>query len=152
LTLRLVADATIVLPKKFVDTQFEMFGKTLRGVPQIKVRWKRGVDFASAVLGEAIGKIYVAKYFTPETKAAADKLVGNLLAAMGKRLDNLAWMSDATKAKAKAKLAAYNPKIGYPKKWRDYSALDIVAGDAYGNAWRASEFEYNRQLGHLGQP
>ena len=97
-------------------------------------------------MGEAVGQIYVAKYFTPETKARADRLVKNLLAAMGQRLDALTWMSPETKAKAKAKLATYNPKIGYPKKWRDYSSLQIVAGDAVGNADRAAVFEYDRVL------
>ena len=152
LTLQLLSGAAPFLSKAFVDTNFEFYGKTLNGTPELEARWKRGVDGASGLLGEAIGKIYVAKYFTPETKAAADKLVHNLLVAMGQRLDGLTWMSAETKVKAKEKLATYNPKIGYPKKWRDYSALQITAGDAVGNAWRAAEFGYNFQLSHLGQP
>ena len=152
LTVHLVSDAAPYLAKKFVDAKFDMYGKTLTGTPQIEERWKRGVDHVTGAMGEAVGKLYVEKYFTPETKAHADRLVKNLLVAMGQRLDGLTWMSEETKAKAKEKLAMYNPKIGYPKKWRDYSKLEVVAGDAVGNAERAAAFEYNRELAHLGQP
>jgi len=152
LTLRALTDAAPYLPKKFVDVHFEMYGKTLTGTPQQKDRWKRAVEDITRKLGEAVGQVYVARYFTPETKAHADQLVKNLLTSMGQRLDGLAWMSPETKTKAKAKLATYNPKIGYPKQWRDYSALTIVAGDALGNATHAAAFEYNRQLAKLGKP
>lgn len=152
LTLRLLADAAPFLSKKFVDTHFEFFGKTLSGTPQLRDRWKRGVDGVTGALGESVGKLYVGKYFPPETKAQADQLVQNLLIAMGQRLDALTWMSAETKTKAREKLATYNPKIGYPSKWRDYSALQVVAGDPVGNAVRASEFEYNRLLAKLGKP
>ncbi len=152
LALQAATDLAPTLSKAFVDAHFEMFGKTLSGTPVNEERWKRGVDGVVGALGEAVGKIYVAKYFPPETKAAADKLVKNLLVAMGQRLDGLAWMSPETKAKAKAKLATYNPKIGYPTKWRDYSVLEVVAGDAAGNAIRVAEFNYNRELAKLGKP
>ncbi|MBS1122834.1 MAG: peptidase [Deltaproteobacteria bacterium] len=152
LTLHLLTDAAPYLSAKFVDTQFEMYGKTLSGTPQIKDRWKRGVDEVTGAMGEAVGKIYVDKYFTAQTKARADQLVRNLLVAMGQRLDALAWMSEPTKAKAKAKLATYNPKIGFPKHWRDYSTLEVVAGDPVGNAARAAAFEYDRRLAKLGKP
>ncbi|MEO7735088.1 MAG: M13 family metallopeptidase [Kofleriaceae bacterium] len=152
LTLSAVSHAAPFLPKKFVDLHFEMFGKTLTGTPQLQERWKRGVDFVTAQLGEAVGSLYVAKYFTPETKAHADQLVKNLLVSMGQRLDGLTWMGADTKAKAKDKLATYNPKIGFPKKWRDYSALKVVPGDAVGNALRGAEFEYNRRLAKIGKP
>jgi putative endopeptidase len=152
LTVHAISEAAPYLSKKFVDARFEMYGKTLSGTPQIKDRWKRGVDQITATMGEAVGKIYVAKYFTPETKAQADELVHNLLVSMGQRLDALTWMGEDTKAKAKAKLATYNPKIGYPKKWRDYSALEVVAADPVGNATRASAFAYNRLLAKLGKP
>jgi len=156
LTLHVLTAAAPYLPRKFVDTHFEMFGKTLTGTPQIKERWKRAVESLSGGrggrLGEAVGSLYVARYFTPQTKAAADALVKNLLVSMSQRLDGLAWMGAETKAKAKEKLATYNPKIGYPKKWRDYSALNIVPGDAVGNAMRLAEFDYNRQLAKLGKP
>jgi putative endopeptidase len=152
LIVHLLSDAAPALPKKFVDLHFDMYGKTLSGTPQIKERWKRGVEFTARAMGEAVGKIYVAKYFTPETKRHADDLVHNLLVAMGQRLDGLTWMSPETKAKAKAKLATYNPKIGYPNKWRDYSSLQIVAGDPAGNERRAATFEYDRNLAKLGKP
>ena len=152
LTVLALTDAAPYLPKQFVDTHFEMFGKTLSGTPEIRARWKRAVDEISGTMGEAVGQIYVAKYFTPETKARADQLVKNLLQAMGQRLDALTWMSAETKAKAKQKLATYNPKIGYPNKWRDYAALTITPGDALGNALRASAFDYDRQLAKLGKP
>ncbi len=152
LTIRLMSAAAPYLSKQFVDTRFEMYGKVLSGTPQIEERWKRGVDGVTEAMGEAVGKLYVAKWFTPETKAHADQLVQNLLTSMGQRLDGLTWMSDETKAKAKAKLATYNPKIGYPKKWRDYGKLEVVDGDAAGNALRAGAFEYDRELAHLGQP
>jgi putative endopeptidase len=152
LTVHLLTEAAPYLPKKFVDTHFEMYGKALSGTPQLRERWKRGVDQVNGALGEGIGKIYVARHFTPDTKAKADELVKNLLVAMGQRLDGLTWMSAETKARAKEKLATYNPKIGYPKKWRDYSSLQVVAGDPLGNAERASRFEYDRLLAKLGQP
>jgi putative endopeptidase len=152
LTFHAVSEAAPFLPKKFVDAHFEMYGQTLTGTPQIKERWKRAVDLITGGMGEAVGQIYVARYFTPETKAHADALVKNVLTSMGQRLDGLAWMSAETKAKAKAKLATYNPKIGYPRVWRDYSALTIKPGDAAGNARRTAEFEYNRRLAKLGKP
>ncbi len=156
LTLQLLTESAPYLPNRFVDTHFEMFGKALSGTPQIKERWKRAVEDLTGGrggrMGEAVGSLYVTKYFPPETKASADALVKNLLVSMGQRLDGLAWMSPETKAKAKAKLSTYNPKIGYPKEWRDYSALTVVAGDAIGNAQRMAEFDYNRRLAKLGKP
>jgi putative endopeptidase len=152
LTLHALTETAPYLPKKFVDTHFEMYGKTVTGTPQIRERWKRAVDEITGGMGEAVGNLYVAKYFTPETKAHADALVKNLLVAMGQRLDGLTWMGAETKAKAKAKLATYNPKIGYPKKWRDYSALKITGDDAVGNAVRTAQFEFGRQLSRLGKP
>jgi putative endopeptidase len=149
---RLITEAAPTLSKAFVETHFEFYGKALTGTPQLRDRWKRGVDGVTGSLGEAVGKLYVAKYFPPETKAQADQLVQNLLVAMGQRLDALEWMSPATKAKAKEKLATYNPKIGYPNKWRDYSALKIVAGDPVGNAFRSGAFEYDRLVAKLGKP
>jgi putative endopeptidase len=152
LTLHLLTESAPLLSKPFVDAQFAMFGTTLKGTPKIEDRWKRAFQLINVGLGEAAGQLYVAKYFTPETKAHADQLVKNLLTSMGQRLDGLTWMSPETKAKAKEKLATYAPHIGYPSKWRDYSKLKIVAGDSFGNARRMAEFEYARRLAHLGQP
>jgi putative endopeptidase len=150
--MRILDEAAPYLSKAFVDLNFAFRGTTLAGTPKIKERWKRGVDGVSAALGESVGKLYVEKYFTSDTKAKADQLVKNLLVAMGQRLDSLSWMGAETKAKAKQKLATYNPKIGYPNVWRDYSALDVKAGDPFGNAERSSAFEYQRYLKKLGQP
>ncbi len=128
------------------------YGTTLNGTPQLKDRWKRGVDLVNGSLGEAVGQVYVQKYFPPESKAKADELVRNLISAMDKRLNNLTWMAPETKLKARAKLAAFTPKIGYPDKFRDYTSLKVVKGDVLGNADRVAEFEYNRQLNKIGKP
>jgi putative endopeptidase len=99
-----------------------------------------------------VGEAYVARYFTPETKAKMDELVQNLIKAMDQRLAGLAWMAPETKTRARAKLAAFTPKIGYPSKWRDYSALTVVNGDAVGNLFKTYDFEYNRMIGKMGKP
>jgi putative endopeptidase len=152
LTFHTIKDAAPYLSKAFVDENFSFDGPVLSGTPVLKDRWKRGVDVVNAALGEAVGQLYVDKHFTPDAKAKADELVKNVRKAMDARLANLAWMAPETKVKARAKLAAFTAKIGYPDKWRDYSALKIVRGDALGNAIRATEFEYNRQLAKIGKP
>lgn len=152
LTFRTVAAAAPMLPKAFVDESFAFNGKALAGTPQLKDRWKRGVDLVGGGMGEAVGQLYVAKHFPPEAKAKADELVRNLIKAMDVRLANLDWMAPETKVKARAKLAAFTPKIGYPDTWRDYSSLEIRPGDALGNALRAASFEYKRNLDKLGKP
>ncbi len=141
-----------VLPAAFDQEQFAFYGTLLSGTPQQEERWKRAVGFTSGALSDEVSKVYVAQYFPPETKAAADTLVKNVLAAMGTRIDKLDWMAPETKVKAHAKLAAFTPKIGYPDRWRDYSALKIVSGDAFGNEQRAAEWRYNYNIGHLGKP
>ncbi len=146
-----VKAASPMLSKAFVDLNFG-WAQTLSGTPKLKDRWKRGVDLVNGTMGEAVGEIYVARYFPPEAKAKADELVRNLIKAMDARLANLAWMAPETKVKARAKLAAFTPKIGYPSKWRDYSALKVERGDLWGNVMRATEFEYQRQLGKIGKP
>ncbi|MEO7681245.1 MAG: M13 family metallopeptidase [Sphingomonas sp.] len=135
-----------VLPAAFDREQFAFYGTVLNGTPQQQERWKRGVQFTSGILTDDVSKIYVAKYFPPATKAAADNLVKNIIAAMNARIDRLEWMAPETKAKAHAKLAAFTPRIGYPSHWRDYAALSIVNGDAFGNELRANQwaFDYNR--------
>lgn len=141
-----------VLPKAFDDEQFAFAGTVLSGTPEQEARWKRGVQFTSGALGDEVSKLYVAQYFPPETKAAADTLVKNVLAAMGKRIDTLEWMAPETKVKAHAKLAAFTPKIGYPSQWKSYDNLTITAGDAFGNEWRANEWAHQDNIGHLGKP
>jgi putative endopeptidase len=140
------------LPKAFVDEGFAFYGKTINGTPKLRDRWKRGVIVVDRALGEAVGKLYVAKYFPPAEKARAEEMVRNLVAAFARRIDKLEWMAPATKAKAKAKLAALKVGVGYPDKWRDFSALEVVRGDALGNYERASLFEYHRNLKKLGGP
>jgi len=150
--LRVLRSFAPYLSNDFDRANFAFYGTTLSGTPQQQDRWKRGVNTASGALGEAIGQQYVARYFPPEAKAEADKLVRNVVAAMGDRLRNLQWMAPETKTKALAKLAAFTPKIGYPDTWRDYSALQVVRGDLVGNVARANAFEYQRDLNKLGKP
>lgn len=152
LTFHLVKQAAPYLSKAFVEEDFAFDGPVLSGTPALKERWKRGVDEVNGALGEAVGELYVAKYFTPDAKAKADALVRDILAAMGKRIDKLAWMAPETKVKAREKLAGIDVKIGYPSKWRDYSALKVERGDPLGNALRARSFEYERQLAKVGKP
>ena len=140
-----------LLPKAFVDEDFE-FQKVLSGVAVQRERWKRGVGFVGGGLGEAAGQLYVAKYFPPETKAKADQLVRNLLAAMRLRLQNLTWMAPETKVKAIAKIDAFRPKIGYPDKWIDYSAIAIARDDAYGNLSRTIEASFDRDAKRIDLP
>jgi len=152
LSFHAIEDASTFLPKAFADERFNFYGKTLSGVPQQRPRVQRAVDLTNAVLGDAVGKLYVAQYFPPATKAKAEEMVANIVKAFGKRIDALTWMTPETKAKAKVKLATLKVGIGYPAKWRDYSSLEIVKGDALGNARRASLFEYHYQLAKLNQP
>ncbi|MBN1204746.1 MAG: M13 family metallopeptidase [Myxococcaceae bacterium] len=152
LTFHAIARAAPFLPKAFVEESFAFNGRVLSGAQQQRERWKRGVDVASEAMGEAIGKRYVEKYFPPEARAEADKMVRNIIAALGQHIDALAWMTPETKARAKEKLTTLQVSIGHPAKWRDYSGLEISRGDAYGNAWRASRFEYQRNLDKLGKP
>jgi putative endopeptidase len=152
LAFRAVERASSVLPRAFVDEQFAFYGKVLQGTPKLRDRWKRGVADTDGALGEAVGKLYVEKYFPASEKARAAEMVRNEVAAFALRIDRLEWMAPETKAKAKAKLGALKVGVGYPDRWRDYTALEIVRGDAFGNARRASLFEYRRNLGKLGQP
>lgn len=145
-----IEDAAPVLSKAFSDEYFAFNGKAVAGTPQQRERWKRGVDLTSEALGEAVGKIYVENYFPPEFKARAQEMANNVLKAFAARLDRLDWMGPETRAEAKRKLANFRVMVGYPDRWRDYSGLRIVAGDAYGNWHRASLFEYRRNLAKLG--
>ncbi len=140
------------LSKAFVDGRFAFHGGVLNGTPQNADRWKRGIAQTNAALPEAVGQLYVAKYFPPETKAQMQAMVKNLVAAFGARIDRLTWMSPATKARAHAKLATLRVGVGYPDRWVDYSALAIVRGDALGNRLRAEAFEYQRRVARIGTP
>jgi putative endopeptidase len=140
------------LPQKFDQENFAFYGTTLNGTPQQEERWKRAVNFTVGALGDDVSKLYAAKYFPPETKSAADELVHNLIAAMDRRIDKLDWMSEETRTKAHAKLAAFTPKIGYPSQWRDMGGLTIDSADLLGNAMRSARFEHAYQTGKLGGP
>ncbi|TFU06040.1 M13 family peptidase [Polymorphobacter arshaanensis] len=145
-------NAAPMLSDAIAAENFAFDGTVLNGTPEDQPRWKRGVDMTTNALGEAVGKLYVADYFPPASKAAADALVKNIITSMDARLAALTWMDPATKVQARAKLAAFTPKIGYPDKWRDYSKLDVVRGDALGNYLRAQEFETQHDLDKLGKP
>jgi putative endopeptidase len=152
LTYHTIEQAANFLPKAFVDERFAFFGKALFGIPEQRPRWQRGVDFTSGALGEVVGKLYVEKHFPPESKAKVRAMVDDIVKAFNKRIDSLDWMSPETKTKAKEKVATLRVGVGYPDKWQDYSSLEVVKGDALGNADRAVLFEYRRQLAKLKQP
>ena len=152
LAMRTISSLAGYLSKDFVDTNFAFYGTTLSGTPAIRERWKRGVGLVEGVLGEAVGQLYVAEHFPESHKARMEALVANLIEAYRISITGLEWMGGDTKEKALEKLAAFTPKIGYPAKWRDYSSLDIVAGDLLGNIERSNEFELARQLAKIGAP
>ncbi|NIE63793.1 M13 family metallopeptidase [Burkholderia sp. Ax-1719] len=149
---RLLNHAAPYLSRAFVDAQFAFEGKALSGTPENLPRWKRGVALTQKGLGEAVGKLYVAHYFPPENKARIEQLVSNLLKAYASSIDGLTWMSPETKRRAQEKLARYGVKVGYPLKWRDYSALRIERADLYGNVARIGAFNYEHDLAKLNQP
>jgi len=144
--------AAPLLSRQFVDTHFDFRSRFLQGQPQQRERWKRGVVFAEAAMGEAIGRDYVALYYTPEARRQMESLVANLRTAMRSRLQNLTWMTPATKQEALAKLETFTVRIGHPDEWRDYSALDVRPDDLFGNAMRARQFDWNRDRGRIGGP
>jgi predicted metalloendopeptidase len=152
LALRAIEHASAYLPKAFVDERFEFYGHTLSGTPQQRDRWKRGISATNFALGDAVGKLYVQRYFAPSEKARAEAMVQNLIAAFARRIDQLAWMAPETRARAKAKLAVLKIGVGYPDHWIDYSTLEIRPGDALGNMLRAEKFELQRNLAKLGRP
>ncbi|MEQ1755230.1 MAG: M13 family metallopeptidase, partial [Micropepsaceae bacterium] len=157
LTFHYFNNASDILPKALDDASFDFNGRTVTGQPEQRERWKRAVTAMSgtpfnAPMGEAVGQLYVRKNFTPQAKAAVGKLVENLRAAYKERIKKLSWMSEETKVAALRKLEKINVKIGYPDAWRDYSKLDIVAGDAFGNRKREQAFNRERDLRRLANP
>ncbi len=140
------------LSSSFLNENFEFYGKTLRGQQELQPRWKRCTEEVDDDLGEALGQAYVEKYFPPEAKQEALKMVKEIQAAMEQDINSLTWMSPATKQQALLKLHGMDNKIGYPDKWRDYSKLEIIRGDELGNVERARAFEFNRQLAKIGKP
>jgi len=140
------------LSKPFVDANFAFYGHVLAGTKEIKPRWKRVLGAIDSMSGEALGELYVEKYFGPKAKAAALEMVGNIKQAMRDDINGLAWMTAPTKARALEKLDTLTVKIGYPDTWRDYSKLTITPDDYAGNIMRANEFEFQRNLAKLGKP
>ena len=148
----IVHAAAAFLTDEIVAENFSFFGTQLTGVPQNRERWKRGVALTQAALGEAIGRVYVERHFPAESKTAMDALVANLIEAYRHSIEGLEWMSPETRERALEKLAAFTPKIGYPVKWRDYSALEIDPIDLVGNVRRSSVVDHDRELAKVGEP
>lgn len=140
------------LSSNFADRRFDFYGKTLSGIQEQQPRWKRAVDASDEVLGELTGKLYVERHFKPEAKARMEQLVANLIKAYEISIKELEWMTEDTKVAALDKLSKFTPKIGYPDKWKDYSALEIKADDLVGNYVRASHWGYDEMVAKLGKP
>lgn len=140
------------LSSEFVETNFDFYGRTLTGTPQMRERWKRGVSLVEGIMGEAVGQVYVDRHFPPAAKHAMDDLVANLIEAYRQSINGLEWMTEATQKRALEKLDKFTPKVGYPVKWRDYSSLTIDADDLLGNVRSGNEFEFARELGKIGKP
>ena len=141
-----------VLPKAFADERFNFAGKTLSGTSTQRPRWQRGVGVVNGLLGDAVGEIYAARYFPPESKAAAQAMVANIMNAFRKRIDALAWMAPATKAEAQAKLNTLYVGVGYADSWRNYTAYEVKPDDIFGNIWRGGLFDYRFYVGRIGKP
>jgi putative endopeptidase len=144
--------AAPLLSKRFVDAHFAFRGKTLNGQPEQQPRWKRGVAHVNGLMGESVGRVYVARYFPPESKAKMDALVGDIRTAMKLRIEKLDWMGPETKVKALDKLAKFGVKIGYPTVWKDYRKLRVAKGDLYGNASRAAAWDWKRRVARIDRP
>ena len=148
----IISGSAPYLSDDFTNENFAFFGKTLSGTPELRERWKRAVSMIEGSLGEAVGKVYVQKYFPAEAKARMENLVANLIEAYRVSINELAWMSPDTKVKALEKLGKFRPKIGYPDKWRDYSALKTTPDDLYGNVGRVVKFQRDHELSKIGKP
>lgn len=150
--LRLLNNAAAYLPQRFSDASFDFYGRTLSGQQVQRPRWKRAVSATDGVLGDMVGELYVERYFPPEAKARMDELVKNLMDTYRVAIDELEWMTDSTKAEARQKLSKFTTKIGYPDTWKDYSELEIRAGDLMGNMRRSTQLEHFREMDKLGKP
>ena len=148
----IISEAASYLSSAFVEENFDFFGRTLSGTPEMKERWRRGGSLVEGFLGEAIGELYVEKYFPPAAKQRMLQLVDNLMVAYKQSITDLDWMTEETKEKALVKLSKFVPMIGYPDKWRDYSALEIKADDLVGNLHALAKFELDYMLAKIGKP
>ena len=149
---KVISSLSPYLSSDFVEENFRFYGTVLMGTPELRERWKRGVALVEVSVGEAVGKIYVDRYFSAAAKERMDQLVANLIEAYRRSIADLDWMTAETKDSALGKLAKFRPHIGYPSKWRDYSALVITRDDLIGNVMRVADFEVNRALNKIGQP
>jgi len=152
MTFHMLSTAAPYLPRAFDQANFNFYSRTLRGVEQPRDRWKRGLDVVNGAVGEAVGRIYMERHFPAESRRQMGELVANLRAAFAERLRTLEWMDEATRAQALAKLDAFDPRIGGPERFIDYSAMRIDRGDILGNVMRAGEFHHNLQLSRLPHP
>jgi putative endopeptidase len=152
IAVRLAKDRALALPRTFQDAEFAFSGGVLGGATEAPARGMQAIELTSAAMTDAVSKPYIERHFPPETKAAIDDLVRNVLAAMDRRLANLTWMTPETKVKARAKLAAFTPMIGYPETWRSYEGLKVTPGDAYANLKAAGAFDYERALARIDRP
>ncbi|HEY0973084.1 MAG TPA: M13-type metalloendopeptidase [Solimonas sp.] len=152
LQFHLLSEYAPLLSKAFVDENFAFYSTTLNGITENEPRWKRGVTETEGALGEMLGRIYVARHFPPEAKKRMEQLVKNLTRAYEASIKELDWMGEDTKKKALEKLAKFTPKIGYPDKWKDYSALSVKADDLIGNVMRSRKVEHDREIAKLGRP
>ncbi|HVP59743.1 MAG TPA: M13 family metallopeptidase [Myxococcaceae bacterium] len=153
-----------LLPRAFVEEAFDFYGKTLAGTPELSARWKRAVEAVSEIrskevgfreeagMGDAVGKLYVARYFPASTKAQIEDLVRQIITGFDRRIETLEWMAPETKARAREKVRTLQVGVGYPERWVDYAGLEISRADLLGNMQRASLFDYRRHLAQLGQP
>ena len=152
LRVQLIRSVAPYLHAEVVQTNFDFYGTTLQGTPELRARWKRGVSLVEGAMGEAVGRVYVERHFSPDAKTAMDALVANLVEAYRQSIATLDWMTEETRARALEKLDKFTPKIGYPARWRDYSALAVDASDLVGNARATAAFEFARELGKIGKP
>ena len=152
LAFRFISDHSDVLPRAFDDAHFNFYGKTLSGVPEQRARWKRGIQMLDDSLGEAVGQLYVAEHWPAETAREAQELVDDMRAACAEKISNASWMDEATRKAALAKLAAFDPRIGHPVKWIDYSKLNIRRYDALANEVASENFQWQYQLDHFPKP
>ena len=152
LTWKIVRAAAPLSSKAFVDENFDFYGRTLSGTPELRPRWKRAIAMVESAVGEALGQIYVERTFHPDAKRRMDELVDHLLEAYQRNISALSWMSPETKVRALEKLATFNPKVGYPPKFRDYAGLVIARDDLIGNARRSAAIELDRELAKIGRP
>lgn len=152
LAFHFISDHAQYLPKAFDDARFDFYSKTLRGVPTKRDRWKRGVDLVNGAVGEGVGQIYVQRHFPAESERQTGELVTNIRAALAEKIANASWMDEATRNAAKVKLDQFDPRIGHPKKYIDYSTLTVDRGDLFGNVMRSEQFDWDLMLSRYPKP